>query len=274
MRALDPDVAGYYERAPEEHRLTEGAGKLEFARTQELVARLAPAPPAVVLDVGGGSGPYAAWLAARGYEVHLVDAVPRLVEQARQLSASAARPIASCRVGDARALDRPDRSVDMVLLLGPLYHLPEAADRGRALAEAARVLRPGGLLVAAVISRFASALDGLTRSLLGDADFSGVIERDLATGQHRNPGTRLDWFTTAYFHHPDEIAHEVEAAGFALEGVFGIEGPIWLLADLDRRWSDAAERQRLLRLARTLEREPTLLGASAHLLAVGRSPVE
>ncbi|HEU5041648.1 MAG TPA: class I SAM-dependent methyltransferase, partial [Gemmatimonadales bacterium] len=155
---------------------------------------------------------------------------------------------------------------------GPLYHLTEPADRARTLAEAHRVLRPGGVLLAAGISRFASALDGLSRDLLGDAAFAAIIAQDLATGRHRNDTARLDWFTTAYFHHPQELGREVEAAGFRLDGVFGIEGPIWLLADLDRRWTDPAERERLLQLARALETEPTLLGASAHLLAAATKP--
>ena len=111
------------------------------------------------------------WLAELGYAVHLVDAVPRLVAEARRRSDSAARPLTSCEVGDARALAAPDRSADLVLLLGPLYHLTEAEDRKQALREAARVLRPGGCLLAAGISRWASALDGLARDLLGDPAF-------------------------------------------------------------------------------------------------------
>lgn len=272
MTALDPEVAAYYDRASEETRLEQGPARLEHERTRALIGRLAPAPPAVVLDVGGGAGPYALWLAGLGYEVHLIDASPRLVAEAERRSAESARPLASCRVGDARALERPDRSADVVLLLGPLYHLPDPADRARALAEAARVLRPGGVLIAAGISRFASALDGLTRDLLGDPEFAAIIERDLANGRHLNPGPRLDWFTTAYFHHPEELGREIREAGFELEGVFGVEGPVWLLADFDRHWADAASRERLLQLARALEREPTLLGVSAHLIAAGRRP--
>jgi ubiquinone/menaquinone biosynthesis C-methylase UbiE len=269
---LDPEVAAYYERAPEEQRLLQGAGRLELARTRELIRRLAPAPPAVVLDVGGGTGPHARWLAEAGYEVHLLDPVPRLVDAARQASEGSAHPLAGCAVGDARQISRADASADIVLLLGPLYHLPDPADRALALAEARRVLRPGGMLFAAAISRFASALDGLTRDLLGDADFVRIVEQDLATGRHRNPTGRLDYFTTAYFHHPDELAREVAAAGFALEGVYGLEGPAWLLQDFDRRWDDPPAREVLLRVARAVESEPTLLGVSAHLLAVGRRP--
>ncbi len=271
---FDADIAAYYARAPEESRLREGAAQLEFARTCEIILRLGPPAPAVVLDVGGGPGRYARWLAGLGYEVHLIEPVSRLVELARHADRDSPRPLAGCRIGDARALDRPDRSADLVLLLGPLYHLPDAADRVRALAEAHRVLRPGGVLFAAAISRFASALDGLVRDLLGDPDFADIVERDLASGRHRNPTARLDYFTTAYFHHPDELAGEVRDAGFRLEGLFGLEGPGWLLQDFERRWADPPGRDALLRVARALEAEPTLLGVSAHLLAVGRCPAD
>src|SRR5918999_1269085 len=146
---FDPTIRTYYDQAPEETRLEVGPSQLEELRTRELIERYAPAPPATVLDVGGAAGAYAAWLADKGYTVHLVDAVPRLVAEARRRSSSPARPIASCEIGDARSLPFPPASAEIVLLLGPLYHLTAAGDRARALAEASRVLEPGGLLFAA-----------------------------------------------------------------------------------------------------------------------------
>src|SRR5919199_523314 len=144
---FDRAIADYYERAPEESRLEHGAFQLEQARTRELIERHSPPPPAEVLDVGGAAGAYALWLAERGYLVHLLDAVPRLVEEARRRAARASRGLASCRVADARALPATDESVALVLLLGPLYHLVEGDERRRALREATRVLRPGGVLI-------------------------------------------------------------------------------------------------------------------------------
>jgi ubiquinone/menaquinone biosynthesis C-methylase UbiE len=270
--SIDPAIKAYYDVTPEESRLEVGPFRLEEIRSRELILRHAPEPPAVVLDVGGAAGAYAFWLAERGYEVRLVDAVPRLIEVARARNQHAARQLASCSVGDARALPEADDSADMVLLLGPLYHLVEAQDRHEALAEAARVLHHGGVLVAAGISRFASALDGLSRDLLRDQNFARIVERDLVDGHHRNPTDRLDYFTTAYFHRPEDLRQEVIDAGFDVEGLYGIEGPGWILPDLEERWTNQERREMLLQVARSLESEPSVIGCSAHLMVIGRKP--
>jgi ubiquinone/menaquinone biosynthesis C-methylase UbiE len=269
---LDPTIAEYYQQAPEEERLQQGPFILEELRTREVIERFARRAPATVLDVGGAAGAYALWLADSGYTVHLVDAVPRLVSEAERRSAVRSRPLASCRVGDARALDFGDESADIVLLLGPLYHLTEAGDRARALSEARRVLKRGGRLFAAGISRWASALDGLSRDLLQDSRFTAIVERDVREGQHRNPTGRLDYFTTAYFHHPDELRAEVSASGLSFEGLYGLEGPGWFLPDIEARVADPRRRADLLQVARLLEAEPSVIGISAHLLAVARKP--
>jgi ubiquinone/menaquinone biosynthesis C-methylase UbiE len=270
---FDSSIAEYYRQAPEELRLELGGFLLEALRTKELIGRYAPAPPAVVLDIGGAAGAYALWLAEAGYTVHLLDPAPRLVAEAERRSAANPRPLASCRVGDAREMRYSDASADLVLLLGPLYHLTLARDRARALNETARVLKPGGLLLAAAISRWASALDGLARDLFQDPQFAAIVEDDLRDGQHRNPTGRLDYFTTAYFHRPEDLRAELLAAGFAVEGLYGVEGPAWLLPDVASRLADARRRSDLLRVARALESEPAALGVSAHLLVVGRKPV-
>ena len=268
---LAPEVAAHYAGGNEADRLFRGGGRLELARTQELLRRYLPPAPAIVLDVGGGSGVYACWLAARGYTVHLVDPVPLHVEQARRASgAQPAAPLASARLGDARRLEQAAGSVDAVLLLGPLYHLTERADRLRALGAARRVLRPGGLVFAVGISRYASLLDGLRRGFLDDPEFARIVERDLRNGQHRNPTNHPAYFTTAFFHHPDELRAEVQAANLVVEAVAAIEGPAGLVADLDGWWEDPARRERLLAAVRAVEHEPSLLGASDHILVVGR----
>jgi SAM-dependent methyltransferase len=261
-------ILRHYATGIERDRLSTGTSRIELVRTQEILRRVLPTPPARVLDVGGGPGVHAAWLADQGYRVHLVDPVPLHVEQA----AAAGRDLGgsiTAEAGDARRLPVEDASVDAVLLLGPLYHLTERADRIRAFEEARRTARPGAPVVAAGISRFASLLDGLVQGFLGDPGFVEVVERDLATGQHRNPTDRPGWFTTAYFHRPEELAEEARDAGLVVDRVLGVEGPGWLLPDA---WDDPGRREQIMRAARAVEREPSLLGLSAHLLLVARTP--
>jgi ubiquinone/menaquinone biosynthesis C-methylase UbiE len=268
---LSREVVTYYEGGIEVDRLSSGVSQLELVRTQELMQRYLPPPPAIILDVGGGTGIYSLWLARQGYEVHLIDATPLHVEKARQASQSqSGHPIASVAVGDACRLDRPDATVDAVLLFGPLYHLTERNDRVTALREARRVLRDGGLVLAVGISRFASILDGLFQGFLDDPEFVRLVERDLKDGQHRNPTHHPMYFTTAFFHHPEELKTEVEEAGLRHEKTLAIDGPGWLLQNFDEHWRDEGRRERLLNAMRSLENEPSLLGVSAHMMAVAR----
>jgi ubiquinone/menaquinone biosynthesis C-methylase UbiE len=269
---LDPAIRAYYERPSEEDRLNFGPGQLEALRTRQLIQRFAPPAPAIVLDIGGAAGAYALWLAELGYRVHLVDPVRRLLGVALERSAAARLEFASATQGDARALAFDDGAADFVLLLGPLYHLISAVDRVRALTEAARVLKPGGVLFAAGISRWASALDALSRDLYQDPSFYAIVEQDLQNGQHRNPTEKIGWFTTAYFHEPDELRAEVNSARLVLENLYGLEGPGWLYADFNERWSDSRRRGDLIRTAEVVETEPSMIGVSAHILAIATKP--
>jgi SAM-dependent methyltransferase len=265
-----PEIVDYYDGYAEESRLQQGPMQLELERTQDILTRVLPAAPARIVDVGGAAGVYSAWLAARGYDVRLLDASPRLVDEARRRNATLQRPIATLEVGDARALPYESASADAVLVMGPLYHLTSRGDRVQALREAWRVLVPGGVAAVAGISRFASALDGLARGLAVDPAFVRMRDRDLVDGQHRNDTSRGDYFTTAYFHRPEELGDELAAAGFADARVLGVEGPAWMVADFDARWADPVLHADMMAMARAMESEPAMLGVSAHLLAIGR----
>jgi hypothetical protein len=98
------------------------------------------------------------------------------------------------------------------------------------------------------------------------------VERDVRDGQHRNTTERIDYFTTAYFHAPDDLRADAEQAGLAPRGVFGVEGPGWILPDFDERWASPDQRAGLLHVARLLETEPSVLGCSAHLLVIATKP--
>jgi ubiquinone/menaquinone biosynthesis C-methylase UbiE len=271
MERFPDEIVEHYDREiDEERRITQGLGQLELLRTREVIRRHLPPGHQRILDVGGGTGVHAAWLADDGHDVHVIDRVPRHIEQLRRRTARHGGITAE--LGDARNLRAARASFDAVLLLGPLYHLTERDDRIRALREAARVLGPDGVVFAAAISRFASLLDGLAREFLFDPDFRPIVERDLHEGQHRNPDRRPHWFTTAYFHRPDELRAELEHADLEVVELVGVEGLAGWLPQLDRRWRNAADRELIVWAARVVEAEPSLLGLSGHLLAVARPP--
>ncbi|MBP0019584.1 MAG: class I SAM-dependent methyltransferase [Cyanobacteria bacterium SBLK] len=265
------DISHHYASGYEATRLQKKEGKLEAERSRELLDRFLPPIPASILDIGGGPGGYACWLAKRGYEVHLIDITPLHVQLAEEASRSQPdTPLASAEVGDARSLSQGSETIDGVLLFGPLYHLTDKSDRLKALQEAHRVLKPGGTLLAVGISRFASTFAGLCKGALKDPEFAAIVDLDLQSGHHQNPTNKPEYFMDTFFHHPDELREEIIEAGFKDAGIYGLEGPGWLLPDFDQWWNNNEYRERLLHLSRTLEHEPSLLGVSAHLMAVAK----
>lgn len=271
-KSFDTDgLADFYNQVDEEGRLTTGSGPLELARTQEILTRYLPLPPAALGDVGGGAGVHALWLARKGYQVHLVDPVPKHIEQAKLASLNQPEYfLASAAVGDARTLDWEDSRMDALLCLGPLYHLTKREDRITALREASRVTKKGGHIFVAFISRFASLMDGIFHNFLDDPAFVPIIDRDLIDGQHRNPTENPAYFTSTFFHHPDDIVSEVEESGLTLEKLLAVESIGGLLSDFEEIWQDSERRERLLRFIRAVEGEPSLLGVSVHIMAVAK----
>jgi SAM-dependent methyltransferase len=259
----------YYERGLERDRLTGPLGQVEFIRTRQILLRHLPAVPATVADIGGGPGRYALWLSGLGYDVRHRDVFPLHVDQL--LRDAGGSPGVEAAVGDARQLDLADESVDAVLLLGPLYHLGRREDRVQALAEARRVVRPGGPVFAAAISRWAPRLRGLLVERVQQrypaaGDMIGQVER---TGEMPpvHPGSFC-----GYCHRPGQLRGEILAAGLDLVDLVSVEGLAFALADLEERLGDPADRQLVLGAAEAIERVPELLGLGPHLLATARRP--
>jgi SAM-dependent methyltransferase len=220
----------------------------------------------VVADIGGGPGRYALWLASLGYQVEHRDLMPLHVEQLAAEVAGA--PGIRTAIADVRDLDLPDASVDAVLLLGPLYHLTDRAERVRALRECGRILRPGGAVFAAAITRWAARIDGMLRErlylkypavhdLIGEVDRTGML-----------PPFQDGGFT-AFCHRPAELREEVAEAGLEVADLVSVEGPAFILGDLDARMADPGDRSAALGVARAIERVPELVGFGPHLIATG-----
>jgi 2-polyprenyl-3-methyl-5-hydroxy-6-metoxy-1,4-benzoquinol methylase len=273
MNLIPKEIEAHYLESGESQRLAGSQrGELERLRTQQILARYLPPAPATICDIGGAAGVYAFPLAKQGYRVHLIDPVELHLEQARAYAAESGVVLASVARGDARQLDVPSGKADAVLLLGPLYHLVEHADRLQALRVARRILKAPGVLFAAAVSRFGSLLDGLATGNFRDAEFREIVAADLASGQHRNPMNNPFYFTTAFFHRPEELAAEVRDAGFSEVQILAVEGPAWSAALFREAWEDPEQRQSLMEFLSLIEREPSLQGASAHLIAVAHKP--
>lgn len=266
--ALEAEIHRYYEAGQEAGRLETAFSRWEKVRTLDILGRFLPSPPALILDVGGAAGAYAFPLAEMGYVVDLFDPVPLHIKQAqesaKQRAARRDRIPRTFQLADARAIPCQDEAADAVLLFGPLYHLTEREDRLKAIREAHRVLRKGGVLLAVAISRFASALDGILRGLIRDPRFVPIVEQDLKTGQHRNETVNPQYFTTAFFHHPDELTAELTEGGFRDPRLCAIEGSIWNVQEPDT----PQQREQLMATVRAIESEPALIGASAHVMGI------
>lgn len=259
-------IVDSYEHYSEDQRLSDPYGVLEEAHTRELIARFLGDRPQVVADIGGGTGPYAFWLADAGHRVHLVDYVPRHIEVARSRDGGR---LASLSVGDARSLDLPDASVDFVVLNGPLYHLTEAPDRAQALNEARRVLRSGGAVFAVGIARLSGLVYALSSGQVFDEDYWALVKHELATGHRDNRDRRVRTFVEAYFHTAADLRHEVETAGFEVAALVGILGQAWNTPRLADAVADPTKRERLLEVARAMEPHPDF---APKMACVGRKP--
>ena len=264
-------VRAYYDARGESewHRLDnpyEGAVEQDLHR--RAFEELLP-PEARVLDLGGGPGRWTIWLARRGHRVVLADLSPGLLEIARrELAEAGVEPEAVLEV-DARDLSRfRPGEFDAVLALGPFYHLVAAADREIAAREAHRVLRPGGLLLATVMTRYSWLLGVL---LEAGSRRLPAVRRALEDGVYRNdePGR----FTEAYLHHSAEVAPFFEASGFETVRVMASQSFLYLVqeqvAELHER--DAEAYGALLDLAYQAATDPSLLGISGHILYAGRT---
>jgi ubiquinone/menaquinone biosynthesis C-methylase UbiE len=250
-------------------------GALEFAVNRRVIARYLAAS-ARVLDIGGGPGRYALWLAGLGHRVVLADLSPELLAIAREHLAEVDSRTQACveeiLQADACDLTRwTDESFDAALCLGPFYHLPNLADRKRAAAELARVLRPGGMAFVALMPRYA-----LLRRTLQISDERHRIVQDDWLGQLLEEGTFENdvpgRFTHGYGARPEEIGPFFATLGFDMQSLVSSEG---ILVDLQAILPDLIEHdnpvfQRALDVVVETAADPSILGMANHLLYVGQ----
>lgn len=255
---LDRRIQAYYGGVfDEEARLStrSAQGPLELERVQSLVAATISSR-ARVLDIGGGAGVHAVALRDAGHDVSLIDPVPQHVSAAETAGIHAS-------VADARDVPFPDNSFEATLMLGPLYHLADAADRRLALQEALRVTSPGGVVFAGAISRYiAFGQIFLTRD--PEASDPGEWVALLRDGR---PSPRMR-FPAGHFHTAESLEREVADAGFVDITVHGVEGPAGMLLEELPVGADPRTRDAAAHLAGVASAMPGIRDFSGHLIAV------
>lgn len=272
MEKID-EVFEFYNAGAEKGRLERGLGKVEVYRTKEILKKYITNTNNKIYDIGGGIGIYSSWLSEMNNEVHLLELAPSAVEYAIKIQKENNTFIAE--VCDARNINRADESADIILLMGPLYHLQNRDDRLQVLNEAKRVLKKDGLLFSVGISKFSSTTWALStygkdNNFLDDEIFNEMIKEELSSGIHIRPKEFPYFIAQAYFHTPLGLQKELEAMGFETIQKYAIEGVIWFTPCLNEKWEDKNSRERLLNIIRYTENEEEIMGMSPHFMIVSK----
>ncbi len=267
-------VQQLYRSDPEREWLRMERHRTEFAVTLRALAEYLPPPPARVLDCGGGPGRYAIALAERGYEVVLFDLSSDLLSMAQEKAVEANVTLVGYEQGTATDLGRfPDANFDAVLLMGPLYHLLGEAQRRQALAEAHRVLKPGGPVFAAFITRYAAhryAAAHFPDEPLSEeerASYRSILETGVSPPSEDEEAPNF----VAYMAHPSEVVPLCRSAGFEMCTVLGVEG----LVSMHEAQVNALDEEAWdfwVALNYRVASDPSIHGLVEHLLAVARKP--
>ncbi|HET9277711.1 MAG TPA: class I SAM-dependent methyltransferase [Flavitalea sp.] len=268
---MDRDkIIKFYSNEIEKDRLELDLFKLEGIRTKEIISRYLSGENMRIADIGGGAGYYSFWLQEKGHHVSLVDLSPKNIELANQYSQDTGIQLANSQIGDATDLNFKEDQFDLVLLLGPLYHLVNKDDRLQALSEAKRILKPNGILLIAIISRYASLIDGFKRDLITDDNFEKLLINDLQTGIHLNETENPDYFTTAYFHTPSEIMGEIAESKLKFEKLIAIESFGWIADDFKAKSEDPSYMSKLRKIINMVETNIDIIAMSPHIMAIAR----
>ncbi|MFO7698761.1 MAG: class I SAM-dependent methyltransferase [Anaerolineae bacterium] len=265
------DIERLYSGDPEREDSRLERHQLEYDLTWRYLERYLPSS-GDILEIGAATGRYTIELARRGYAVTAVDLSAVELDLCRQhLATEGLADLVRLEVADARDLASfPAAAYDAVLLMGPLYHLVLEPDRGRALAQVCARLRPGGILVSAFISRY-----GIMGDLLRNVPH-WIVDRDevraiLDLGrdpEHYAPGQFRGYFSTV-----EEILPLHEAQGFQTLALAAVE-PAISADDESYNRLEGEQRRLWLDLLEEISTEPSSIGASRHLLYVGKRPAE
>lgn len=259
-------VVESYENYKEEQRLaSNNARRIEFLTTVRILEEHLP-KQAKILDCAAGTGIYAFHLADQGHDVTATDITPRHVVLMKE--ALKTKPYSmETAVLDARDLSRfQNEQFDVVLNMGPFYHLLEEADREQCLKECLRVLKPGGLLVTAYIPRFyVFQYVAMQDSTYLDSRLANQL---ITTGQLRHDDEKCFW-TDTYYASSKEMEQIYHDHGLTVMDHFAQDGATPHFSMKVDHWNE--EQFKIwCDYHYSICREKSLLGASNHVVIIGK----
>jgi ubiquinone/menaquinone biosynthesis C-methylase UbiE len=266
---ISKKLEDFYNKASEETRLDKGMGIFEFERIKELIQLHISNPKSTIIDVGGGTGKYAEWLAKNGHQVHLVEPVLKHIKLAEKRAKKLKNPF-SVAIGEAKKLPYNNDTADVVILHGPLYHLQKREDRVTAILEAKRVLKKGGIILGFAINYTASTLVGLMNGMIHANSFFDMCKQELTTGIHNAPKDFPFLLADAYYHKPQGLKDEFLEQNLELINVFAVESLIWLDNEYFANMLDKKKSKTLKALQQLTQNDEYLLPFSPHMMIAVR----
>lgn len=237
--------------------------KIEFDITKRYLDEYIIGEGLEIFDIGGGPGRYSIYLAEKGHKVSLLDLSKRNIQVAKEKSAEKGITLETYIHGNALELEEYEQKYDVVLLMGPLYHLVEESDRKKALEGALRLLKPNGIIFASFISKYAPIQDYLKEVYTIDSvdDLLVFLQDGKSSGDKG--------FTTAYFIDYKEAKNLMNSFGLTELKFTGVEN---ILGSKEKEINGLEEEQykKWLEICYQLGKDENLMGTSEHFLYIGR----
>ncbi len=264
-------VKGYYSVFDEKNRLVrDNSGRLEYEMTMQILKKYLP-EKGNVLDIGGGAGVYAFPLAEAGYQVYLGDLSERLIEQARERKdAENMENMVSIDVVNATDMSQyEDDFFDVVIALGPFYHLTEAGEREACVSEIHRILKPGGMVVAGFIPRLAGSIAVVDRYCWDSKQVGAhTIGEVFSTGRFHNMASR--GFQEGYYATSSEIEEMFGACHFKPECIRSIRGFAYEKEDKIYAIQDEAVFAEVMKCIEETAEDKAIVEMCGHAVYIGR----
>ena len=255
------NIEKHYNKHPEDLRLQRRHGIVEFETTMHYLRRYLQ-PGDMILDIGAGTGRYTSALMAEGYRVKAVELVRRNIEVFMKRE-----PAADVVQGDARNMPFiATATADVTLLLGPLYHLMGDEEKVKALAEAKRITKPGGLIFVAYLMNEYSIL-----SYCFDEDrICDLMDRGVVDEQFHIRAQEDELYDYIRL---EDINRLNEKAGLERVTIFSPDGAADYMRTRLNYMSDETF-ARFIDYQKCISERPDLIGAGSHVVDVVREMKE